>query len=83
MLFIVIYVVIIVYYHDINVIHFFSATNIKTHVTIPKQKCLHLFHKTRSDKTQKDIKVFDRLTLNKMLMDKPPVLADESYKWLS
>ncbi|XP_022171981.1 uncharacterized protein LOC111034880 [Myzus persicae] len=61
----------------------FCATNIKTHVTIPKQKCLHLFHKTRSDKTQKDIKVFDRLTLNKMLMDKPPVLADESYKWLN
>ncbi|XP_060864435.1 uncharacterized protein LOC132940730 [Metopolophium dirhodum] len=58
--------------------------SIKTDITIKKKNHLHLFHKTRhSDKTEKDIMVFNRLTLNKMLKAKPLVLADDSYKWLN
>ncbi|XP_015365361.1 PREDICTED: uncharacterized protein LOC107162831 [Diuraphis noxia] len=61
----------------------FCITNIKMDETIKKEKHLHLFHKTHSDKAEKDIKVFNRLTLNKMLNDKPSILEDDSYKWLN
>lgn len=63
---------------------FFSITSIKMDETIKKKKYLNLFHKTHSNKTaEKDITVFNRLNLNKMLNDKPPVLDDDSHKWLS
>jgi len=58
-------------------------TSVKMDETIKKKKHLNLFHKTHSNKKEKDITVFNRLTLNKMLNDKPPVLDDDSYKWLS
>jgi len=51
--------------------------------TMKNKKHLNSFHKTHSNKTEKDIKIFNRLTLNKMLNDKPPAFDDNSYEWLS
>lgn len=50
---------------------------------MPKKLHLHSFHKTQSNKKENHMIVFNRLTLNKMLVDKDPAFPAVSYTWLS